>query len=929
VAVTYNDTVVTYDSATVAYDGGVPLGRPTAFVVAIEFTPAVWTDVSTYVDWQEPTTIRRGRNSVLDVAQMGTCSVTLFNNDGRFTPTSSSPYYPNVRPNVRLRVTVNGYDRFTGYVDDWSPVYPSNSGDEARVTVTATDRFKPLSRRQLNSTYTETVRQTLPVPSVWQLDGVGTSCPDILGNALPAEIVTYLPSQVTGLSGTTSYAASGPARVSSGVRLEAGADTNTVAHNGYLVTDDSSGAVVQLPPGVNFALSATPWTLGMWAKIDKLYNRNAASGATLQYGATLAGCNGGGEWSIWLESNDGSNCTAKMTDNSAAAFFATSGWGLEVVDGLFHYYAIVWDGTSLSLHRDGYLWVTGNPAAPRSYAPTVSLMGYVFESQPSVSWWAATSETRRVWNHPDVTVSSVTYTPMAMSASDMAEIMNASVTGFAAELTQDRAWRLFAMADIPWAEQLADNGPASLLGSSQARHGALDTAGKDLLTLFQEVAQAERGVFYIDGSGIARMADRYARAMDSAPDATFAQEADTSGTDFAAPLNDSRIVNSVTVTAATGGSATAIAAESTSLNGTLTSAVSLGVSDSVQAAHYAHWQVSAFGDAVPRVDQVTVDLLTSSTAGIYDTTLALDIGSHIEVTGLPASSASTVFHGYVEGLTEVYSQSAVAVTFDTSPITPGEIVLDDDILGRLESNGEGLTAAVTSSATTLPVTASPGFYWTGADLPYDIQVGSEQMTVTAGSAPSLTRTNMMTNGDFETTSLTGWTYTDATINRVRAKSYSGSWSAQVVYTVAHYGGDAYADFEVSGLSGGTTYTLSARIWVPAGMPKAQMVIYHSGVVATGTTTRYGCWEQVTATFTSYAATAHIRIGNAELCDIGDYCFVDAILWEASAAALPYFDSPAHAGTQSLTVTRGVNGTAAAAHPIGAPVTIAGSLVLAY
>ena len=56
---------------------------------------------------------------------------------------------------------------------------------------------------------------------------------------------------------------------------------------------------------------------------------------------------------------------------------------------------------------------------------------------------------------------------------------------------------------------------------------------------------------------------------------------------------------------------------------------------------------------------------------------------------------------------------------------------------------------------------------------------------------------------------------------------------------------------------------------------------------------------------------------------------DAILWEASAAALPYFDSPAHAGTQSLTVTRGVNGTAAAAHPIGELVTIAGSLALAY
>ena len=37
-------------------------------------------------------------------------------------------------------------------------------------------------------------------------------------------------------------------------------------------------------------------------------------------------------------------------------------------------------------------------------------------------------------------------------------------------------------------------------------------------------------------------------------------------------------------------------------------------------------------------------------------------------------------------------------------------------------------------STSLAVNANPGFYWTGADLPYDIVVGTEQMTVTGGTA---------------------------------------------------------------------------------------------------------------------------------------------------------------------------------------------------
>ena len=66
-----------------AQSGGM-MGRPSTFVVEIAFSGG-WSDVTAYHDYNEPTTIKRGRNSVLDTAQPGTLSLTLFNNDGRFS----------------------------------------------------------------------------------------------------------------------------------------------------------------------------------------------------------------------------------------------------------------------------------------------------------------------------------------------------------------------------------------------------------------------------------------------------------------------------------------------------------------------------------------------------------------------------------------------------------------------------------------------------------------------------------------------------------------------------------------------------------------------------------------------------------------------------------------------------------------------------
>ena len=709
------------------------MGRPSTFVVEIAFSGG-WSDVTAYHDYHSPTTIKRGRNSVLDTAQPGTLSLTLFNNDGRFSPTSGSPYWPNVRPNVMIRVTVNGSVRFYGYVDDWTPVYGGNSDVDARVQVTATDRTRIMSRHKFDSTYVETVRAAYSDASIWQWDGTGRICPDIMGNSNPSGLVSYRPAQYGGSRGTITYGETGPTRVSSGVHLVPGTLVNTPTHNGYLPTDDSSGDVIGLPQHLNFSLDpAGVWSLGFWAKIDNLYDRNAASGITLRFGATIAGCDGGNEWSVWIEGNTSDSGYIKITDNSGGFVGSSSPNIYDFTPGRWRYWMIVWNGSFLRVYLDGQSVVAATPAPYVDISPTVSLMGYAFPSRG------------RVWNHPDVTVAAVTYVPHVVSTAEVGEFYNASVTGFAGETTWERAQRLFTISDLLPGTYLADNGPSAHWGSAQATHGPFDTAGKSALELGQETAQAERGLFFVSPGGTIRMADRYARGMSSTPAATFDQEADTSGSDYSAPLRDAQIVNRVTVTTVAGGTAGAQDVFSQALNGVLTGSHSLNLNDTIQAGDYAAWVVSQFAYPRPRIASVTVDLLTSSTVGIYSSAFALDIGSRIKVTGLPTTGVSTVFEGFVEGFTEVYSLNEVSLTLDTSAVTPGEIVLDDTKLGRFTANGE-TTAGINAVSTSLSVGANPGFYWTGADLPYDIVVGTEQMTVTGGTAPSPSQTLTVTRG---------------------------------------------------------------------------------------------------------------------------------------------------------------------------------------
>ena len=110
------------------------MAMPTSVTVEIQFgASGVWTDVTAYLDGSAGGSTRFGRSSPFNTPSPGTLTLTLVNDDGRFTPgrqvlsdgVTPHPYYPGIVPRRKIRVAyvVGGtpYYRFVGYIKGWPP----------------------------------------------------------------------------------------------------------------------------------------------------------------------------------------------------------------------------------------------------------------------------------------------------------------------------------------------------------------------------------------------------------------------------------------------------------------------------------------------------------------------------------------------------------------------------------------------------------------------------------------------------------------------------------------------------------------------------------------------------------------------------------------------------------------------------------------
>lgn len=118
-------------------------------------SPPTWTDITPYV---QAFSITRGRQRELNAIQTGTASILLDNRDRRFDPTNTAgPYYPNVLPTKRIRISGTWSSvttpQFDGFVDGWPQTW--NGPFDADAPITASDGFKVLNFAQLNTSFTQ------------------------------------------------------------------------------------------------------------------------------------------------------------------------------------------------------------------------------------------------------------------------------------------------------------------------------------------------------------------------------------------------------------------------------------------------------------------------------------------------------------------------------------------------------------------------------------------------------------------------------------------------------------------------------------------------------------------------------------------------------------------------------------------------------
>lgn len=78
-----------------------------AFGYSITAASPAWTDITPYVDLIAGVSMGRGASDEQSETQPGTCTLTLDNSDGRFSPgRASGAYYPNIKKNVPIRIRV-------------------------------------------------------------------------------------------------------------------------------------------------------------------------------------------------------------------------------------------------------------------------------------------------------------------------------------------------------------------------------------------------------------------------------------------------------------------------------------------------------------------------------------------------------------------------------------------------------------------------------------------------------------------------------------------------------------------------------------------------------------------------------------------------------------------------------------------------------
>ncbi|WP_433519036.1 hypothetical protein ACQP2T_28065 [Nonomuraea sp. CA-143628] len=667
------------------------------FDVLVElFINGSWVDVTTDVRIRDGVSIGRGQSDEGSRSEASRLTLSFNNRLGKYSPRNpTSAYYGLLGRNTPIRVTAESSVRFVGEVSSWPPRWDI-TGNDVWTPVEASGILRRLGQGAAplrSALYRGLTNPALAVPVVayWPCeDGDGSSR---LASGVGGPSMTF--TGTPDLASYTEFDSSDPIPL-----LADSVWTGVVP--AYTVTGDAS---------IRFLLAVPAAGISGDEALISIYGSGTAAQWVIRYGDP------GGDLKVQAYDEDGN-----VLLDSGFMVFAVTGKKLRVALDLDQNGAnIDWDLSILEPGATSGL-TAGGTLASRT-------LGQVQRIIVSVGGGIT-----------DTAIGHISVQSAITSIFDLGPQL-AAYTGETAgrrieRLCDEEQITFTSVGTLDDSTAMGPQKPATLLDLIG------DAADADMGILYE--ARNQVGLAYRTRSSLYNQAAAVALDYDARHLSPPLEPVD----------DDQNVRNDVTVTRNDGSSARAVVT-----TGPLSTAappngvgrydeqVTVNVAADTDLPDQANWRAHLGTVDEARYPQVTVNLASpgvSSDAALTADVIALDVGDRLTIDNppsfLPPDQISQIARGYTETLTP----KEWSITVNCTPETPYQVgVYGTDRYGTEYAT---LNSSATSSATSLSVATSKGPLWTTAagDMPFDIAVGGEQMTVTAISGSSSPQTFTVT-----------------------------------------------------------------------------------------------------------------------------------------------------------------------------------------
>lgn len=816
---------------------------PTGPVMVELLIAGVWIDITSYVlqrDGNQNVSITRGQRDEGSRPEQSTCSFQLNNRDGRFSPRNpTSPYYGQLGRNQQIRVSVARGDvkdyRFWGEISSW-PQHWDTTGSDVWIEVEAAGIMRRLNQGA--------------VPE-YSLIRQAVTDPELTG------LVAYWPCEDT--AGATSVASA----LRSGSRMTFTGLPELAAYNGFGASDPLptlTGASLSGGIARYDTTSVTQYQLRYllavptvgFTDLDVISRLTVEQGAynvrylDIHYNDPPGGVGSfGGPGTLTILLKDGDQADIGPSTGSitldvrnrrlrVSLEVANNGSAMSVTLRVLDVEQGIEDSTTMSMPSTNVTRVTAVSMAPATLAGDAGVDG--------------------------AAVGHVTVQTAVTEIDDLGRALQPS-----GETAGRRIERLCGEEGITF-DAVGDLDATVAMGGQQ-RLKPID--------VMRECELADDGML-LENLAAFGLSYRTRTSMYNQDAALTLSYPAGQLSQVPIPIDDDQRTRNKVTASRTGG-VTPATAEQT--DGPLSTApppvgvgvygddVTLNVESDDALPDQAAWRLSLGTVDEARFPQISVNLAHPEFAdapALKQAALSVRPGDRLVITDPPAWLPPDDISQLVLGLSETIDHFQHRITFNCAPESPWRVgVLDDEILGRLDTDGSALYEAVDADEQTILVTPTDDQglnRWTSDpdDFPFDVRAGGEVMKVAAVGS-------VITGNPYFTTDTTGWSSNNGSIARSTAVVHPAATASLLITpNGSNVTGGADSDTSATGTCApGDEILVSMWVYSPGGWHDIRPAVdwydssgsFLSVGTGSGFTVPAGQWTYLSQTLTAPASTA--------------------------------------------------------------------------